>query len=68
MSKERFVIKGKDTLGLMTDATVIVDRETGVNYLFVQRGSASGLTPILDAEGKPIVSEVESKTKDGYQK
>ena len=68
MSKDRFVIKGKDTLGLMTDATVIVDRETGVNYLFVHRGHGGGLTPLLDADGKPIVSEIESKTKDGYKK
>ena len=33
-----------------------VDRETGVNYLFHWNGSAAGLTPLLDAEGKPVVS------------
>ena len=46
----------------MTDAIVIVDKETGVNYLFVCRGSGGGLTPLLDANGKPII------TKDGYKK
>ena len=46
----------------MTDAIVIVDKETGVNYLFVCRGYGSGLTPLLDADGKPII------TKDGYKK
>lgn len=35
---------------------VLVDRETGVNYLFVQSGYAGGLTPLLDADGKPIVT------------
>lgn len=35
---------------------VLVDRETGVNYLFVQSGYAGGLTPLLDADGKPVVT------------
>ncbi len=35
---------------------VLVDKETGVNYLFFQSGYAGGLTPLLDAEGKPIVT------------
>lgn len=35
-----------------------VDKETGVNYLFHYSGTASGLTPLLDREGKPIISTV----------
>ena len=62
MSKDRFDIKERETMGLITEASVIIDRETGVNYLFVHRGYGGGLTPLLDAEGKPII------TKDGYQK
>ena len=68
MKQYRFGIKEKDTLSLMTEACVVIDRETGVNYLFVQRGYGAGLTPLLDAEGKPIVTEVGSNTKDGYKK
>ncbi len=30
--------------------------------LFVHRGNGGGLTPLIDADGKPIV------TKDSYQK
>jgi hypothetical protein len=62
MGKDRFDIKEREGLGLMTDAVVVVDKETGVNYLFVQRGYGGGLTPLLDADGKPII------TKDGYRK
>ena len=62
MSKDRFDIQEKDTLSLLTEATVIIDKETGVNYLFVCRGYGGGLTPLLDSEGKPII------TKDGYKK
>ena len=36
---------------------VYVDKETGVNYLFVQVGYAGGLTPLLDADGKPLVTK-----------
>ncbi len=33
-----------------------VDKETGVNYLFHASGYAGGLTPLLDRDGKPVVS------------
>ena len=37
---------------------ILVDRKTGVNYLFVSRGYAGGLTPLLDRDGKPIITPV----------
>lgn len=33
-----------------------VDKETGVQYLFRRNGNAAGLTPLLDKEGKPVVT------------
>jgi len=58
--EERFIVQEKcgsqlKDSGLMQ---VIVDKETGVNYLWVHAGYAGGLTPLLDADGKPIVTEV----------
>lgn len=35
---------------------ILVDRETGVNYLVWKGGYAGGITPLLDAEGKVVVS------------
>ena len=35
---------------------VIVDKETGVNYLFVKSGYGAGLTPLLDADGRVVVT------------
>lgn len=32
-----------------------VDTQTGVNYLFHAAGYSGGLTPLLDAEGKPVI-------------
>ena len=37
---------------------ILVDKETGVNYLFHQSSNAGGLTPLLDREGKPVVTTV----------
>lgn len=42
--------------GGMTTTEIWVDIQTGVNYLFHTSGYAGGLTPLLDAEGKPVVS------------
>ena len=40
----------------LTEMTLILrDRETGAEYLFAQCGYAGGLTPLLGADGKPIV-------------
>ena len=38
--------------------TILVDKQTGVNYLFVQNGYGGGLTPLLDRDGKPVVTTV----------
>lgn len=37
---------------------VLVDRKTGVNYLWTSGGYAGGLTVLVDAEGRPIVTPV----------
>lgn len=42
--------------GTMRVTEVWVDKQTGVNYLFHIDGYAGGLTPLLDKDGKPVVS------------
>ena len=42
--------------GVSTVLEIWVDRETGVNYIFRQSGYAGGMTPLLDREGKPVIS------------
>ncbi len=42
--------------GTVTVNEIWVDKETGVNYLFHAGGYAGGLTPLLDREGKPVIS------------
>lgn len=45
----------------MTTIEIWVDTETGVNYVFRLSGYAGGLTPLLDKDGKPIVTPIENK-------
>jgi hypothetical protein len=44
--------------GAMTVIEIWVDTETGVNYVFRQSGYAGGMTPLLDREGKPVISPI----------
>lgn len=51
---KRFVkVEGEGTLAVNE---IWVDRETGVNYLFHASGYAGGLTPLLNADGTPVVT------------
>lgn len=37
---------------------ILVDKCTGVNYLFVQNGHGGGLSPLLDAQGNPVLTPI----------
>lgn len=44
------------TQGALTNTAILVDTETGVNYLFHADGHAGGLTVLVDKNGKPVVT------------
>lgn len=44
--------------GFVTVTEIWVDKETGVNYLYHTAGNTGGLTPLLDRDGKPVISPV----------
>jgi len=57
MSDKRFIIKEKEGSSLLNkECQILVDTDTGVNYLFVASGYGIALTPLLDRDGKPIVT------------
>lgn len=53
--EERFIKVHSENLGT---EMILVDKVTGVNYLFVQSGYAGGLTPLLNRDGTPMVTPV----------
>ena len=58
MAKDRFVEVYNQ--GLVNVTRIIVDTETGVNYLMASHNKANGtgLTILVDQNGKPIVTPV----------
>ena len=48
------------TQGALTTMEIWVDKETGVNYLFHADGNAGGLTPLLDKDGRPVITPVKA--------
>ena len=61
MAKYRFVEVYSQ--GVVNVAKIIVDTETGVNYLLGshRRQSGTGLTVLVDQDGKPVVTAVKQK-------
>lgn len=59
MSKDKRFIKtySQD----MGSTIILVDKETGVNYLFTSSGYAGGLTVLLDKDGKPVITPVKDE-------
>ena len=57
MKKKRFDVIEVQGSGLSNYFQVIVDNETGVNYLCVKTGYGSGLTPLLNENGKPLITK-----------
>ena len=50
--------------GKLNVTEIWVDRETGVNYVFHCSGYAGGMTPLLDRDGRPVVTPL----VNGYER
>ena len=58
--EERFVKIHSENMG---SEMILVDRQTGVNYLFVASGYAGGLTVLLNRDGTPVISPLPIEEK-----
>lgn len=56
MAKKKKRFETKLTEGLYQ---VVVDKETGVQYLVI--GAVSGITPLLDSDGKLLLAKEEAE-------
>lgn len=54
--EERFV--NIYSQGTLSSVQILVDKETGVNYLFATSGYAGGLTVLLNRDGTPVVTPI----------
>ena len=46
--------------GAIDVVEIWVDTEAGVNYLYHMCGYSGGMTPLLDQDGKPVVTKREA--------
>ena len=56
MADKRFEIIENQS-GFVQEYSVLVDHETGVNYLILNSVNGCSITPLLDRNGKVIVTE-----------
>lgn len=54
---QRFYVKSIDDVPSFGRIMILVDRNTGVNYLQSMVGTGSGITPLLDKNGQVVVEE-----------
>lgn len=59
--EKRFVKIYSD--GVVNVSEIWVDTQTGVNYFYHAAGSSGGLTPLLDRDGKPVISVLPVKAE-----
>lgn len=55
---DRFVCVHSEGNAFGWQRTIWIDRETGVNYLWMASDPSGGLTVLLDRDGKPVVSSL----------
>ncbi|HPX33082.1 MAG TPA: DUF6440 family protein [Erysipelotrichaceae bacterium] len=60
MAKKKRFKKIYSQGGLKTKE-IWIDTETGVNYFYYEAGYFGGFTPLLDKDGKPLITSVNEK-------
>lgn len=54
---KRFIVKEKEHVGGGI-IRIVVDTQTGVNYLITSGFGLSGMTPLLDHDGKTVIDKL----------
>ena len=62
---KRFSVKYKESQFVST-IEIMVDRETGVNYLMINQGEGFSITPLLDANGQIVRDKPENWQNEFY--
>ena len=44
----------------LREALKVVDKKTGVTYLIICNTYGTGITPLLDRDGKPVITKLDS--------
>ncbi len=60
--EERFMVTLKEGSTMKDDGVkqILVDRETGVNYLVIKSPYGFGIVPLLNTDGKVVISKLDN--------
>ena len=62
--EKRFVQVFAEDCGFFgPESSLVVDRQTGVTYLIIRNTFGSGITPLLNADGKPVITKPEDMVR-----
>lgn len=56
--EKRFIVTYSQGGFTSPGVKILVDKETGVNYIYAQSGYSGGLTPLLNRDGTPVITSV----------
>lgn len=59
-SDKRFSVENVQTFGF-SGVKILIDNDTGVNYLVYFTGQSLGMTPLLDSNGNVVITSVDKK-------
>ena len=62
--EKRFIVTYKQGGFSSPGVKILVDRVTGVNYLWTESGYAGGLTVLLNRDGTPVITPVPNAYKE----
>ena len=64
MADNRFIETYSQSGFIAPTVKILVDKKTGVNYMFTVSGYAGGLTPLLNRDGTPVVTPIPNKYEE----
>jgi len=57
LTQSGFELISGEGFNTVKSVSILRDKQTGVQYLLVIHENGSGLTPLLDKDGKPVIDE-----------
>ena len=56
--EKRFLVTYSQSGFTSPSVQVLVDKETGVNYIYASSGYSGGMTPLLNRDGSPVITPI----------
>ena len=55
---KRFIVTYTQSGFTSPSVQILVDKVTGVNYIYAASGYSGGITPLLKADGTPVITPI----------